>query len=525
MRPGAPGQDQPLGDLFTDAKRVPSVTQTTLGDLGAPNVAELLDAHAPGRHFDPTILVDLVGGNPLLVSEFARASVASPAHQPGWALAESQLVALLPRQVSVLKLAATLGEAFWAEDVAQAAGHTLEDILEILSTAAEQRLVSLTETHTWRFRHALVREVVLDRLSPQARGDLHLRVAEALAAQRRPRAAEIAKHYVAALGSGARKPAVDWLRRAAGEATRSGAHDQAAQHWAQSIELDREADAPALIEAHMAHGNALVHAGYWERSRPPFEAAAVSAATIADVQAHADAVIAWVQAPENHGAATKFPDFVLETREFRNELDDARSARLAAILAIDAIDSNRFDDAYDLLDEARTLAERDGDIATRAFVERARFRTWWDPAQIADRYQAAVDLATLGQLSGSPSTVSYGLRWQVIFGLEDGRLESSRALCRQLIGHGHRESEPFHVWFGWSRLAVVNLALGNIADSLECLERSASLAEILGTSYVQSSQGAVTLGLELQLGPLGEAADRIPVPVLRSCSGHDRGNR
>ncbi len=508
MRPSKGADDDQLGGLVSDTSRVPSMTHTTLKDLPQQEVSEILRTLAPGHHFESRTIADLAGGNPLLVTELASAIVATPKQDPGWSIAESQLDMFSETHQRMLELAAVLGESFWAEDLAETSGSTIAETLNLLHQASDQRLASLTEAKTWRFRHAVVRAVVLARPTPLALAEHHLRVAEVLAAGQRASAAEIAQHYVAAVGCGGRLKALDWLHQAAAEATEAGSHEQAARHWGHIIEFDRDAEPQSLIGSQMARGKALVRGGFWERSHEPFEAAASIAIGRGDDHAYADAAIAWVEAPENHSAATRFPEFILASSKILENLDASRRARLTAILAIDAMDSNRMDEGLAMHHAAKLEAAELGDSDAQAFVQRARLRTWWDPNQLGARRESALDLTALGRRSGSPSTVSYGLRWQAIHAIESGHLETSRSLCEQLISHGNRHGEPFHVWFGWSRLAVINLSLGSVRASVECLGHARGLADVLDTDYVRRAQSGITLGIQLLLGPDEGQADQ-----------------
>ncbi len=448
MRPHDETADGHLDGLLSDAKRLPSMTHTTLGELSQPEVSKLVDLLAPGHCLEQGVISDLAGGNPLLVTELAAAVAAAPAQDAGWSVAQSQLDMFGEGQRYLLELAATLGESFWAEDLSEASDSTLGETLALLHEASRRRLLSLTEAKTWKFRHGLVRDVVLSHLTPLTLAQRHLRVADTLAARNRPGASEVAQHYVAAVGYGGRLKALNWLALAAREATQAGDHERAAQHWSQTIEFDREAGPESLVAAHMSQGAALVSGGFWERSHEPFEAAAALAIEIGDHGAHARSAIAWIHAPENHSAATQFPEFILATRDIVDDVEAGLGACLAAILAIDAMDHNRIDEGLALHERARSIAAQLGDVEVQAFVRRARLRTWWDPAQLGARRRSALDLASAGKQSNSPNMLAYGLRWQAIHGIESGDLEASGTLCEQLISHGNRRGEPFHMWFG-----------------------------------------------------------------------------
>jgi len=125
----------------------------------------------------------------------------------------------------------------------------------------------------YSFKHALVQDAAHDSLLRNARREWHARIAEALEANF-PEITEsqpelLAQHYTEA---GLEEPAIEWWRKAGGQALRRSAFKEAAAHLGKAIELaDKLAAmepsaAPASNRLHLqtSLGNALIWAkGYY----------------------------------------------------------------------------------------------------------------------------------------------------------------------------------------------------------------------------------------------------------------------
>jgi DNA-binding SARP family transcriptional activator len=160
-------------------------------------------------------------------------------------------LARLPEAVRVLLgVAAVVGREFGLDLVAEVAGRTTEETLDLLESAVAAHAVEDTDVPgRYRFTHALVRETLCTSLSLARRGLLHAAVARALEpflAGDADLVAELAHHFV--LGATMRpelaEPAVRHSVAAARLAEGRGALDQALVHWEEALTADAMAPAP-----------------------------------------------------------------------------------------------------------------------------------------------------------------------------------------------------------------------------------------------------------------------------------------
>jgi DNA-binding SARP family transcriptional activator len=161
-----------------------------LRGLSAAATGELLDAvaSAPLDSELSATIHERAGGNPFYAIELARLHDESGAEGSVPASVRDaikrRLGTLPDTTLDVLTVAAVTGRDVDVPLVARAAGVELGECLDRLDPAAAHRLLveSPAAPGALRFDHALVREVLLDDLTPVQRARLHLAVADALAA-------------------------------------------------------------------------------------------------------------------------------------------------------------------------------------------------------------------------------------------------------------------------------------------------------------------------------------------------------
>lgn len=227
-----------------------------LRGLSAPAIAELLDAVAPA-----TVDVDLAAriheraeGNPFYAIELARLL-----DEDGGADGEvpasvrdairHRLGSLPETTIEVLTVAAAAGREVDVSLVASATGCDLGVCLDRLDPAATHRLLveSTAVPGGLRFTHALVREVLLEDLSPLRRARLHLQVADALAGDGGDESVGhdeievLAEHLWRAVSLGAGERAAAALERAAETAISRVAYTAAEDLLSRAAQLRRGA--------------------------------------------------------------------------------------------------------------------------------------------------------------------------------------------------------------------------------------------------------------------------------------------
>jgi tetratricopeptide (TPR) repeat protein len=173
-----------------------------------------------------TSVIRVADGNPFYLEELIRRVAAGSTELPETvlAMAQSRLEHLAPDARQVLRAASVLGEACWAEGVAEmvdTAGSVVSilDALvdkEILFRSTESRYPELRE---YRFRHGLLRDAAYAMLTDEDREAAHRAAGEWLERTGEADARLLADHFSAGQ---AHEQAIPWVVRAARVAIDSG---------------------------------------------------------------------------------------------------------------------------------------------------------------------------------------------------------------------------------------------------------------------------------------------------------------
>jgi DNA-binding CsgD family transcriptional regulator len=142
-------------------------------------------------------------GNPLFAEELSniaedgRLNLAADSPVSVDAVLSQRFAPLSERDRSLLVRAAIVGREFDAGFVANIAGVTLDTALQSLQRAVEAQVVVTDSVNPngFRFRHALIRQALADRLVVGLAAPLHARIAEALEASDPSNVAALAYHW------------------------------------------------------------------------------------------------------------------------------------------------------------------------------------------------------------------------------------------------------------------------------------------------------------------------------------------
>ena len=246
-----PQQRRRLGELG----RLPAAQRLLLEGLSRAELAEKVQALMPGAVARAGFVDDVFArgqGNPFFTAELVAAHLDG---QTIPAVLSDLLAADLERldddSRSVVRVVAVIGRDA-THDLLEAVADLDADRLEVaLRTAIEAQLVVVDRnTDAYRFRHALIGEVVYDDLLPPERKRLHRRVADALAEQtpadlaRADRASELAVH----LDRAGDHPAAFVALLFAADATEMVAPAAALRHLERALELWDSAGESATVE-------------------------------------------------------------------------------------------------------------------------------------------------------------------------------------------------------------------------------------------------------------------------------------
>ena len=221
-----------LDTFLADLTRDGLLSRITLEGLNESEIAELLDGEDASRQQQAAEILRTTHGNPFFVTELVE-------HGRGSALPASVRDVIgtrldrLPTEPSrLVTVAAVAGTNTSLPVLAWATGLNHEDLLDAIDATIDAGLLAEEEASgSLVFRHALVRQVALARLSRSRRSTIHLTLADALTALgSTPH--ELAHHLVEAGGLAAPERVVAASVAAGRDALDVLAYEEAEQ-WAQ----------------------------------------------------------------------------------------------------------------------------------------------------------------------------------------------------------------------------------------------------------------------------------------------------
>jgi DNA-binding NarL/FixJ family response regulator len=268
----------PLRALLAEAERAPIVERVVLERFTREEIVAQLTGILDHRP-DPRLVDDLFAraeGNAFFTEELAAAAAGErlPANLVDALMLRVE--ALSPPAQAVLRLAAVAGPRVSHGLLERAAGVTADELVAGLREAVAHNIVVIdADTGAYGFRHALMREALIDDLLPGERGPLHASLARALEAEPELSAspsgvaAELAFHWYAAHNLPA---AFTASAQAGAEARRLAAYAEANAHYERAIELwdgapeEVRAVAPSLVDLIRAAAETAHLAGEYDRA-------------------------------------------------------------------------------------------------------------------------------------------------------------------------------------------------------------------------------------------------------------------
>jgi DNA-binding CsgD family transcriptional regulator/tetratricopeptide (TPR) repeat protein len=433
-----------------------SVLRIELPPLTAAGVAQL----AEGIDIDPLEVHAATLGNPFFVEELLRhpgpvvpptignAVLASAAQLPDPGIELLQLVALSTDGVALDFLISQAPEA----------GRCLD-------LAVQRRLLVAERGHV-TCRHDIIRESLIQALTPTRGRDLHLRLlADLEAGQGVP--ADITKLAFHSIGAGADEKAARYSLEAARQSARVGAHRQAAFHYSNALEfrslISQETLREASLEAAMEHCliNDFQTASDLAGLRLQWTDSIVE-------KAKARAWLAFFQSRENDLVACR-REAGLATEVLRNEPASEELALALSVTAWVELVEGDCKGAISHGDEAAALARSVGAAAVEVHAATTAGTARFMVGDSGGRAQLERAVA-LGIAENVGESAARALNSVGVISLRQGRLDEARDCFDRMIEYAL--AHELDAWYiaGIATRAWINVAAGRWSDADRDLE-------------------------------------------------------
>jgi len=268
------GEGRPeLHDLLTTLTRQPSAVRLAVPVLDARAATVLLN-EVTGEQLPASeafALVRRTGGNPLLLTEYARLPrddrLAGRLPLAARGLLDRRLNKLADPVLVALRAAAVIGDVFEVDLLTEVLDVSLTELIDRLDAAASESIIGPAPSgRGYQFTHALLRDEVLLQLSVVPGQALHDRVAEVLASRAHDSysIARRAHHLSNAVPIVGPHRVVEACVAAATDAEARWDWEGAAGQWAMALsalDMAAEPDAARRVDLMMARLAALSRAG------------------------------------------------------------------------------------------------------------------------------------------------------------------------------------------------------------------------------------------------------------------------
>jgi DNA-binding SARP family transcriptional activator/tetratricopeptide (TPR) repeat protein len=532
------------GDTFnsalTELMRERLASELEIKGLSEADTAELVALRAgetPSRSFAHA-LYEETEGNPFFVEEIlrhlleagVRAGSATASELQSFGLPEGvkQVIAWRLRRleapaIELLRVAAVIGRDVDAALLERVVLLAEEDFLSALEEALAAGLLveSDEKPDSYVFSHALIRETLYEGMSVPRRARIHKRVGEAIeAAQGRRQGRylpELAHHFTRAVADEEdAEEAITYALRAAEQATTMLAHEEAAEHYARALDVQRRFQPEAAArrcELLVALGEARVRGGERAQASTAFREAAALAEQLGDGDALARAAI---------GASRRYvqPPGVVDTEliamiERALELNPDRTlgrVRLLSCLCGALYYSPDRERMAALSQEAEQIAAELDDPEARAYAYGAQRRVLWDPPHLQQRVEASTEMLTLARQIGNLELQLQAHAWLVVDLLERGDREAVDAQMEAFKAGAERLRQPLFEWnlLLWQGMRALLAGSLDRADQLaaKALAAGGPAEAVTATQYYAIQLLAIRRE-QGRMGELEQAAHRL----------------
>ena len=490
LRDEGAGGDPELRALLGELRRERRLERVTLAGLSEEETGVLAGAwlDAPAS---PGLAAELhrrTGGNPFFVEELVRDLVESHADHSVDALADAEVpegvrslidrrLARLPERAGqAVRVAAVAGEDFALTDVAAACEEPDDAVAEALDAAVAAGLVDEgASAGRYRFAHALVRQAVLAGISGTRRALLHRRLAEVLEALHgEGRLQEVGRHLLDARPLVDSAEAARFALRAAEQATRTLAYEDAAELLARAADGDLDEREPLRAEVLLALANAYQRIGDAPAARTCLEEAARLARALGNGELLARAALGAAGLTVTVGPVreevrallSEALDAIAEDSELRSRL----LARLAIEVYYEPPATLRERLSGDALDAARPTGGR-------ALLEAlgARHVALWSPGHTEERLGIADELIAAARAAGDREAELQGVNWRVADLFELGELDGVLATVADHARLAAALRLPAYDWYVPMWRATLAVLANRLDEALQLSEEGARI--------------------------------------------------
>jgi DNA-binding CsgD family transcriptional regulator len=523
-----------LADALVDVYRTEGVVRIRLGGLSVDEIAEFVRLTTG---FEPSaaltsVVRELTGGNAFLVTELWRDLVESGAVEvgPGGAqltrpaaelgapttvreVVSQRLARLSPEANELLALAAVAGAEFELDTVRRTGVVAEPALLDAVDEAVRSGVLLEAPGRglSYRFAHELVRRAVTDRLTAARKAEIHLRVAEALEAERdgRARLAALAHHYTEASAVGGIERAVEYNLLAAESAVQAVAFDEAEDRFRTALELG-VTDGRERVAVMLRMGEACHRAGHADAALDAFSETAELARALGDPELLARAAIGFEEAcwrPAIHDAGSVE---LLEEAAVVLPLDDSElRARVFGGLARSLELVGERARAALARDESISMSRRLGD---RRSLGATLAQSYWSRGSSTNEEvnRMLLEARALGHELDDLELQGEALSWLVPSYVVLCNHDAAAASLAQLLGIARRLSQPFLSHVAEHYAAALALCDGDLAAAEAAATRSQEWGRLLTGRDASGTYGIQMFSIRREQGRLAELA-----PVVR----------
>ena len=498
----------PLASALVDWNRERLATRIALGRLSRADTGKLLATlfhqEMVSEEFT-TALFRETEGNPFFIEEVVKSLIEQGEiyrEEGRWERKETHELAIpqsvkeaigrrLDRMsegaVDTLRTAAALGKIFLFRELAAVLATGEDALLDALDEASNAQLIRVNAIadDSFAFTHDKIREVLYEELNPIRRRRLHQRIGEALetlytspparAGRTDEHAQDLAHHFAHA---GDLERVVTYARRAAENAARVFAHDDALQYLEQAREaaqgLDR-GDEVAAID--VAIGDIHDARGVIPRAVESYERA-LAAVTSREARAELKAKVGSAYGPV--GDPRGLASLEQAIAELNPETQTNALALATALVGRYYHYRTEHRKAIEYLDRARLLAEPLDDPATvgtvYSFLAGAyQHLLLYDESDVWARAAIA-----LGERTKAPSATAVGNEFLAENSAARGRWDDALAYGAKGAEEGRKAGSLARVaWSQFSREQALH-GKGELAAALDCAQAALELCAQIG---------------------------------------------